>query len=479
MERVARHAPRRTAARGIETILDFLRDRFAVITSLLVAFVLGQQIVSPQTRTIKAALGLFVVLLLLLAPSSFGLSFFILMFPFPAYTAYGSTNTMLLFLLTIFWLLRVSTGQMRMRGKTGYDAFIMAMVITLCVSLYNAPDAGWRARGVVNLFFYFGAFLLFYLADNHLGTREDLNRATLALTIASFLIFLTVVVEVFFPYATIIPGWIGVEHTYGEAGARRMGGIVGGHDVLADFCVLLFPLILFRFYRASTLPRRLFYALLLVLDLFSLVSTANRGGLIGFLFCNAYMIWLTRREFKVVRYTVVGIALVVGFIFFDDYLSSNLQTVSLFDRVAKTHVEKNLVPDTRTEVWEGGWEGFTKHVLLGNGPWFDYKVIPQTHNGFLWSLVCVGVIGTVPYVLLLLKLLRESGRRLRGHLEKGGYVSGLMTVFHVQVATFLLVQMRTDYQRSPSYVYLMWLTFGFIVVASRILDAEKDPTPAP
>ncbi len=473
MERVARRTPQRLFARGAETVLDFVRDKFFAITGVLLAYVLGQQIVNPQTRVIKAAVGLFVLLLLMLAPSAFGLSFFLVMFPFPADTTYGSSNTMLIFIIAIFWLLRVSTGEFSIRGNSGFEGFILAMIITLCVSLYNAPDAVWRMKGVITLFFYFSAFILFYLTNNLVNDVADLKRVTLALTVSALLVFLTVLVEVFLPNATIIPGWIGMTYTYGTYEGRRMGGVVGGHDVLADICVLMFPLLLFRFYRASTLPRRLFYVGVMVLDLFSLVATANRGGLIGLVFSSAYLIWISRREFKIVRFTLVFIALTASFLFFDHYISSSQGGASLIDRTLHTK-SKGFVPETREDVWEGGWAGFKKHMFLGNGPWFDSQVIPQTHNGFLWSLVCVGIIGTIPWVLFLLKMIRETGRRVVGHYEEGGYASGLLTVIHVQLVTFVLVQLRTDYQRSPSYVYVMWFTFGLAIVVMRLLDAEKE-----
>jgi hypothetical protein len=478
MARLARHRPQHPLVRGVEGALDFLKDKFFAITGLLIAYVLGQQIVNPQTRVIKVALGLFVVLLLMLAPAAFGLSFFLIVFPFPAYTSYGSTNTMLLFILSIFWLLRVSTGEFTVRGKTGFEAFILAMAITLCVSLYNAPDARWRTEGVITLFFYFSVFILFYLTTNLVNDVADLQRVTLAITVSALLVFLTVLVEVFLPGATLIPGWIGMTYTYGTYEGRRMGGVVGGHDVLADICVLIFPLLLFRLYRASTLPRRLFYVGVLVLDLFSLVATGNRGGLIGIVFCISYLIWISRGEFKIVRYTLVFIGLVSGFLFFDHYLSHSQGGASVIDRTLHTRVESGFVPETRTEVWEGGWAGFKKHIFLGNGPWFDTAVIPQTHNGFLWSLVCVGIIGTIPWVLLLLKMVRETRKRLRGNYEEGDYASGLLTVLHVQVVTFIILQLRTDYQRSPSYAYLMWFVFGLAVVVMRLLDAEKEHAPA-
>ncbi|MFN0152330.1 MAG: O-antigen ligase family protein [bacterium] len=466
-------SPVRRALAGVSSGVEFLRTHVFWLVGLAVAYILGGQIVSPNKRGIKGLLGVGLVTLLLLAPPAFGLSFFIIMFPFPAYTSFGSTNTMIVFLITMFWFLRISTGELRVRGKTMLDGLLVATVITLVVSQYNAPNVQWFREGMLNMFFYISAYMVMYLTYNLVNDERDLDRVTFALTIMGLLVFVTVIVEVFFPYATIIPGWIGVRYTYGAGSVRRMAGVVGGHDSLADMCAILFPLLLFRLYRATTVTRRVLYTAILILDIFALVSTANRGGLIGLAIAIGYLLWLTRREFKIVRYTFVFLALFTILPIFDFYLSTYRDGDSILNRMAATEVGTNLVPDTRTEVWALGWAAFKEHIFVGHGLYFDYRVIAQPHNGYLWSLITVGILGTIPFVLILIKLLWESGKRMRGNLERGGFASGLLTVLHVQIATFVVVQLRTDYQRSPSYVYMMWVIFGLTLVCMRLVDEER------
>jgi len=477
MERaITRGAPRSPidrARRGVANGLEFLRAQVFWIVGLGVAYMLGLQIVSPNKRGIKGLVGLSLVTLLLLAPPAFGLSFFIIMFPFPAYTSFGSTNTMIVFLITMFWLLRVSTGELRPRGKTMLDGILVATVITLVISQYNAPNVTWFREGMLNMFFYFSAYMVMYLTYNLVNDERDLDRVTFAVTVMALLVFVSVLIEVFFPYATIIPGWIGVRYTYGVRDVRRMAGVVGGHDSLADMCAILFPLLLFRLYRATTVTRRVLYTAVLLLDVFALASTANRGGLIGLAFCLGYLLWLTRREFRIVRYTFVFLALFTVLPIFDFYLSTYKDGDSILNRMAATEVGTNLVPDTRTEVWALGWAAFKEHIFVGHGLYFDYRVIAQPHNGYLWSLITVGILGTIPFVLVLIKLLWESAKRMRGNMERGSFASGLLTVLHVQIATFVVVQLRTDYQRSPCYVYMMWVIFGLTLVCMRIIDEER------
>jgi O-antigen ligase len=473
MERTLPRSPAQKMIRRAGAGLNWVRSQIFWVIGLGAAYLLGMQIVRPDRRSIKGLVGLGLVSLLLLAPPAFGLSFFIIMFPFPAYTSFGSTNTMIVFFIAIFWLLRVSTGELRTRGRTMLDGLMIATIITLVVSQYNAPSLQWFRQGMINMFFYFSAYIAMYLTYHLVTDERDLDRVTFALTIMSILVFATVIIEVFFPYATIIPGWIGVRNTYMSGDTRRMAGVVGGHDSLADMCAIIFPLLLFRLYRATTMTRRVLYTAALLLDIFALVSTANRGGLIGLVFCMGYLLWLSRREFRIVRYTLMFLAVITIFPAFDLFLSTQQGADSLLGRVAKTEVGTNLVPDTRVEVWALGWEAFKEHVFLGHGLFFDYQVIAQPHNGYLWSLITVGILGTIPFVLVLIKLLWETGRRLRGQLERGSFKSGLLTVIHVQIATFMIVQLRTDYQRSPSYVYLMWILFGLGLVCMRLMDEEQ------
>ena len=107
MERTLAQSPARKITRRVEAGLIWARAQVFWIIGLGAAYLLGQQIVRPDRRGIKGLAGLSLVTLLLLAPPAFGLSFFIIMFPFPAYTSFGSTNTMIVFFIAIFWLARL------------------------------------------------------------------------------------------------------------------------------------------------------------------------------------------------------------------------------------------------------------------------------------------------------------------------------------------------------------------------------------
>ena len=92
MERALAPTPGRKAIRKVEAGLAWARAQTLWIIGLGIAYMLGRQIVRPDKRSIKGLVGMGLVTLLLLAPPAFGLSFFIIMFPFPAYTSFGSTN---------------------------------------------------------------------------------------------------------------------------------------------------------------------------------------------------------------------------------------------------------------------------------------------------------------------------------------------------------------------------------------------------
>jgi exopolysaccharide production protein ExoQ len=72
----------------------------------------------------------------------------------------------------------------------------------------------------------------------------------------------------------------------------------------------------------------------------------------------------------------------------------------------------------RTEIWEFGIDYFTKHPLLGGGfdVFFDenskspanilwvlmeYYAAPSFHNGYIQILAEAGILGAVPFLLLL------------------------------------------------------------------------------
>ena len=73
--------------------------------------------------------------------------------------------------------------------------------------------------------------------------------------------------------------------------------------------------------------------------------------------------------------------------------------------------------------------------------------------------------------MIVYKLFRIS-MRYSNALARGSFLGIGMAVMHVLLAMFLVGQMRTDHQRHTDfiYIYIVWMLFGLIIAAGKILD---------
>ena len=98
-------------------------------------------------------------------------------------------------------------------------------------------------------------------------------RFTKVVGVTFFLIVVTGLIELFFPGATIIPGWIGLPEVKGRGSLTfriegiRLGGAVGGHNILSDMAMIGLLFMVFADRRGRRLPFLLAFSLMPVANL--------------------------------------------------------------------------------------------------------------------------------------------------------------------------------------------------------------------
>jgi Na+/melibiose symporter-like transporter len=67
----------------------------------------------------------------------------------------------------------------------------------------------------------------------------------------------------------------------------------------------------------------------------------------------------------------------------------------------------------------------------------------------------------------------------RKALLHGTKLGLIMSVLHVQLTIFLIVQLRTDHQRDHDYVYIyiVWMLFGLIAATYRLIRERESEEP--
>ena len=147
-------------------------------------------------------------------------------------------------------------------------------------------------------------------------------------------------------------------------------------------------------------------------------------------------------------------------------------------RMAGTQIERGI-PDTRQSTWAYIWPRIMERPLVGHGPWFNIQGFAGgekahwPHNAFLYYAFTMGFIGMTTFIVLIWRLLKRTwvGRGLA--IGETPLERGLTVVFHISALIFLIGQLRTDHQRPDPFVYFMWITFAFGILAREIWEDRK------
>jgi hypothetical protein len=150
---------------------------------------------------------------------------------------------------------------------------------------------------------------------------------------------------------------------------------------------------------------------------------------------------------------------------------------SITERLIGTEF-KGIVPESREGVWEEPLRRSFDHIFIGHGP--HYGVAPGLkkmfwpHNGYIFFLYSIGLLGLSMFLAMVYKLTRISFL-YQSAAAKGTFAGLIMSVLHVQFVVMLMEQLRTDHQRNSDfvYMYIIWMFFGLIVATGNLIKKRK------
>jgi hypothetical protein len=279
--------------------------------------------------------------------------------------------------------------------------------------------------------------------------------------------------ELTHPGQALVPGWIDFTQTTGEAfNSRnvRIGGPFNDYELLADFCGLNLLFLSFQVARARDAVRRAGFIGLILLVAFLLFSTVTRGPLFSLLPAVAYLMWAMRRRIRVVPITLIAGAVASLAIGMNFLVSNFTRSGDLFARVSGTEF-KGLVPDDRMEAWQGAWDRFLLHPLIGSGPVYSWttglRYFFWPHDLYLYVANIVGIFGLTFFVLILVRLFQATRPRVDS-FQDSSYVESYLLCARAQLIFFLVDQVKIDYLRNTIYQYQVWMMFALWVAADRL-----------
>jgi O-antigen ligase len=448
---------------------------------VVLSYIAAQQAVSPQRRMIKLAVLVALMSLMLRFDMVYSVYLFTLLFPFPSGVALGSTNSILMTVIPLIWAVRAASTKSKLfLRKSRVDIPIVLFLFAYVLSFFNVETSKELSESLRVLWRTVASIMYFYMVVTFVNDEKKVILLTKVACGVCALVMVTAVIELFFPGAKIIPGWIGLASNVGEGkfGYRvqgvRVGGVFASHGMLSDFGTQMFFLMVYHVVRSRNPIEKTIWGAVTLLTVAAVVATANRGAFVGFVVGLGYLLYLFRGRLSVTRLAFVAAAVASMFVAAELVLTRYTYAVSLTDRLTGTTFE-GIIPETRTMTWKPALAKSLDHPFIGHGPYYDTGVGLTSqfwpHNSFIFYFYTIGVLGLLAYLAIVFRVWQYSKSYLIPE-ARGTPLSDISKILRVILTVFLVEQMRTDHQRDDIYPYIMWMVFG-LVTATALVIREK------
>ncbi|MBI1796935.1 MAG: O-antigen ligase family protein [Candidatus Eisenbacteria bacterium] len=450
--------------------------------ALLVAFgiLVGSQLLTPDKRTISVIVALVLFGIAWRMDIVSGLGVLMLALPFPRGTVFGSTNVVLVLLISVIWLLRVSLRRAAPPRGSLIDGPLLALLLAFVVSFYNVESKSVLLKAFENFGQLLACVALLYMVVNNVRTPQQLQRLHYYQAASIAIVGLLGVVELVNPTAVMIPGWIEFFHNPTSTAISthnlRVGGPFTDFELFSEYAALNLLLLFILFVRARTAAAKVTFGALLGLMWLMMFATVTRGGIVALGLGLLYLGWLLRARLNVVRTVILAGGVIASFVIMNFSVSRLTKAGDLTARFLdpQSLAFKNGMPVARAPIWQQAWQRMMEHPIIGHGPVYtlerglSYWYWP--HNGYLFIGNLVGFVG-LGFFLWMMARLWIISRPIVRDLDDPNYARAFLVIGHVQIFVFLVDQMKIDFMRNPIYPFQIWLMFASIAVARRLADA--------
>ncbi len=207
-----------------------------------------------------------------------------------------------------------------------------------------------------------------------------------------------------------------------ESVKDRVFATLGQPNWMAAYLAMLFPLGLAKYLQTKKRVLGLGWFVWLILIFLGFVFTYSRGGSIGLgIALVAFLVLLGRKKIKTYLKLLIPLVLTLAVltVIFATPLTEHIFGSEPARGIGTTVELGNDSGSTRLVVWQGAWDIFTHHPLLGTGletfgeSFYNFRPVAmnqtsewdflfnKAHNEYLNYLATTGLIGTTAYLLLL------------------------------------------------------------------------------
>jgi O-antigen ligase len=447
----------------------------AVVTATLgLGFVLGRVLTSPSQETVVALVVILVFFVLLVAKPETGLLTWLVFYPFLGERIYLDLGAGLPDLtLTRFCVVFVTgllLAQVAARRRPAFkitkvDVAAFVYSLALAISALTNANPVWALQFAFDK--YLSCVLVYFIARNLIGSRQDVERLVSALLIVGFYSAIYLIYErqtgnvLFSERQTVI--------TY-ASGVAVVQGLLGNPAVFGLVFTMSLPFAVQRSLEARRPARRALYLALSGLLFAALFFTYKRGAWVSAVvsFLVVQFVHPRFRRFFLVLLIVASLLMV----FAGDRLAESEAADRFNDRL-----------DTfngRTDRWNAAIELWKESPVFGLGFWQfeELSGLNAAENLYLNTLVSAGLAGLLPFLALVIFVAWDSAviyRRSKRATSPALFVSWETVSAFGGAITSYLVKGFSGNNMHPLPNIIFFLLIGAIVESQRSQLPTRHP----
>ena len=279
---------------------------------------------------------------------------------------------------------------------------LLAFFVVICLSYFVAYD---QAAAGIMVWEYFKLMVLFFVILLTVRDEKDLKN----LVIGFLAVVAVYVGKSLWEY--LVHG----RHVY-RMGFRRLIGIDQTYNDPNTFAATILYSLPFAWALWQSNPSKRLRQSLIFFSIMSMVAialTGSRSGMVVFIFF-LMLLWLKSKR-KALGAVGLFILLVIGWFLLPDDIQTRMQTI--FDDSINPQAAQSA--QGRIEGFRMGWELFTMRPVTGWGAGnsaaavvgvLHYGTGVQLHNLYGQILAELGIMGLIPFLLMLVLLVRNKNR---------------------------------------------------------------------
>lgn len=391
-----------------------VRQIFVAVCVVAAGLMLGYLLTSPLAGLTVSIIGILLHFLIIVISPLSGFLFWLTFYPFsenviniplPAGVPDLSPTRFTVIFLFVIILAQVATLKRRWPRLTKVDWAIIGFAIAIILSTLGADDPITGIQFVLDN--YLAPLVIYFLVKQLVLNRQDLDKVLRTVLIigaysAAYIIYeqtTSYVIEFGSPPDQIIT----IRYSYRAytESLRLVHGLYEGSHVFGLIFTMGIPFAFYYMFRTPSWVKKALYAFLIGLMFIGLFYTYKRAAWfsvpLSFLIIQFFYPKFRRLFF--VMLVVFGVLLALTW-------NQVSQSVVMTERIQGDDLETG---NNRTYVWEETIELWKQRPLFGYGFRETERLRGgATENFYLMVLASVGLVGLIPYLLMLVFIVADS-----------------------------------------------------------------------